>query len=114
MALYFCDWEGEAAKSFVCVNKCWVTHMDRLKRASSLVLIPKICDGLMWLGSIYNGGEINKLLPYLRITQMREVVHMIMNGKGIAESCSDVVCTMKTWRCALKKRKPILDHLVWR
>lgn len=45
---------------------------------------------------------------------MREVVHMIMNGKGIAESCSDIVCTMKTWRCALKKRKPLLDHLVWR
>lgn len=46
---------------------------------------------------------------------MREVVHMIMNGKGIAESCSNVVCSTKSLRMyALKKRKLILDHLIWR
>lgn len=71
-----------------------------------MVLLSKICDEPTWLGSRYNGEEINKLLPYLDITQMREVVHMVMNGKGLAESCSDVVCAMKSLRmCALEKSK---------
>jgi len=87
--------------------------MDRLKRASRLVLLSKVRDGLMWLGGSYNEEEIDKLLPYLGIIQMRDVVHMTLNGKGIADSCSDVVCALKRARLyALKKRKSIVDHVL--
>lgn len=69
----------------------------------------------MWLGSRYNGDNVNKLLPYLDIAQMREAVHVVMNGKGIAENSSDIVCAMKSLQMyTLKKRKCILDPVVWR
>lgn len=54
-------------------------------------------------------------MAYLDITQVREIVPVIMNWKRIAEICSDTVCTMKSLRLyALKKRQPILDHVVWK
>lgn len=46
---------------------------------------------------------------------MRELGHVVMNGKGIAGSCSGTICAMKSLRLyVLKNRKPVLHHLVWR
>lgn len=54
-------------------------------------------------------------MTYLDITQVREVVNVVTNWKRIAEICSDTVCAMEGLRhCALKKRQPILGHVVWR